>query len=303
MKNITIKIKKLYIHVSDFIKKNMSSIKLFGKIFSFLAIIYVIYTLYKIIQKIDYKIFDKNLYIFLIVSIIISICNIIAYAYSYMLLLRKTSKKKIAFNNIIDIYLISNIYKYLPSNVMHYFGRNTIAYKYHIEQKNVIKATIYEIINVILVTMVFSSLCYFIQNRLYFVLPIILFITIGIIYSIGLTKSFIIIFCTTIINNLIIVIIYNLLNQTSYLNEYYSISIYQSISWLAGFLTPGSPGGLGVKEYVLIKLGSGKFTDLLPVVAVIHRIVLILSDLLSFTLIIIKQKIFSKIAEKGDVDE
>jgi len=58
-----------------------------------------------------------------------------------------------------------------------------------------------------------------------------------------------------------------------------------SISWLSGFITPGSPSGLGVREAVLVLiLGGviGKGDSL--VIAFFLRVVTILGDLLFFTL-------------------
>ncbi len=52
------------------------------------------------------------------------------------------------------------------------------------------------------------------------------------------------------------------------------------ISVFIGFVTPGAPGGIGVREAVLIKMMSPFFQeDLIILAAVTHRIILILGDL------------------------
>ena len=54
------------------------------------------------------------------------------------------------------------------------------------------------------------------------------------------------------------------------------------ISVFIGFVTPGVPGGIGVREAVLMKVLSPFFQEEIVILAaVIHRIVLILSDLLA----------------------
>jgi uncharacterized membrane protein YbhN (UPF0104 family) len=56
-----------------------------------------------------------------------------------------------------------------------------------------------------------------------------------------------------------------------------------TVSWLAGYLTPGSPGGIGVREAVLLALLSGEFgSPNVLVGATLHRIVAVLGDLLCY---------------------
>lgn len=95
-------------------------------------------------------------------------------------------------------------------------------------------------------------------------------------------KSFLLISVTTAVNNLIVVYFYNIYTSTSLGKEFIYISVLQSLSWLAGFVMPGAPGGIGVKEFVMIKLGSKNLVEVLTVVAVLQRIILIFGDILAF---------------------
>jgi len=55
------------------------------------------------------------------------------------------------------------------------------------------------------------------------------------------------------------------------------------MSWLIGFLTPGAPGGLGIREIVLLMfLGTTIYEGFLLSAIVIHRAIQVVSDLIAF---------------------
>ncbi|MCL2248066.1 MAG: hypothetical protein FWC13_02235 [Oscillospiraceae bacterium] len=57
------------------------------------------------------------------------------------------------------------------------------------------------------------------------------------------------------------------------------------LSWLIGFLTPGAPSGLGIREVLLLMfLGGLVNEDLLLSAVVIHRAIQVISDILAFAI-------------------
>jgi len=57
------------------------------------------------------------------------------------------------------------------------------------------------------------------------------------------------------------------------------------MSWLIGFLTPGAPSGLGIREVLLLMfLGGLVNEDLLLSAVVIHRAIQVISDILAFAM-------------------
>jgi hypothetical protein len=57
------------------------------------------------------------------------------------------------------------------------------------------------------------------------------------------------------------------------------------LSWLIGFLTPGAPSGLGIREVLLLMfLGGLVNEDLLLSAVVIHRAIQVTSDILAFAI-------------------
>jgi hypothetical protein len=68
-----------------------------------------------------------------------------------------------------------------------------------------------------------------------------------------------------------------------------------AFAWLLGYLTPGSPGGVGIREAAMVILFEGKMDQ--PVVislALIFRLVNVLSDLICFVLAISIEKMRPK---------
>lgn len=262
-------------------KINMKYLKNLGRVLSILAVGFIIYTIYTMVGKLDHTFFSVKLILPVLIAIIIFCsCNYI-YAFSYKNILENVCGINIPYLNIAEMYLNANIYKYLPSNMMHYVGRNVLAQKYNIPQKRVAQASVYEILNVIVVTLIYCLAC--ISYRYSFMLAILIYaIIIFLFRKKYILKSFLLISVTTAVNNLIVVYFYNIYTSTSLGKEFIYISVLQSLSWLAGFVMPGAPGGIGVKEFVMIKLGSKNLVEVLTVVAVLQRIILIFGDILAF---------------------
>jgi uncharacterized membrane protein YbhN (UPF0104 family) len=56
-----------------------------------------------------------------------------------------------------------------------------------------------------------------------------------------------------------------------------------ALSWLSGFLAIGSPGGIGVREYVYVSLLPGTWdSNILTLAIVIFRLVTVFADLIAF---------------------
>ena len=280
----------LYRKLSGYFEKHKKLIKLLGRIVSIAAVIYVIYTAYTMILKLNQSFLTTELIFPLILIISVTTFTIFVYSYSYFLILKEQSQKKISVSEVVYMYGTSNIYKYLPSKVMHYVGRNMLAKKYDIEQKKVLKATILEIVNVVVVTIAFCFINYLLYRKQYIITVIVFALFILVTHRFKLSKNFLLIFITTTINNLVVVYLYNFYNGTSLFGGFEQISIIQSVSWLAGFVVPGAPGGIGIKEFVMVKIGTKQFSAILSIVAVMQRLILIAGDFIAYAILQIKNK-------------
>ncbi|MCL2427559.1 MAG: hypothetical protein FWD05_14645, partial [Oscillospiraceae bacterium] len=55
------------------------------------------------------------------------------------------------------------------------------------------------------------------------------------------------------------------------------------MSWLIGFLTPGAPSGLGIREIVLLMFLSGiVYEDILLSAIIIHRLLQVCGDIVAY---------------------
>jgi len=78
---------------------------------------------------------------------------------------------------------------------------------------------------------------------------------------------------------------YFLLNHVNSSAQHYFLIIIvaYNLAWLIGFLTPGAPGGIGVKEIVLLFFLSPIMNESGVLMTIIyHRIILIIADLLAY---------------------
>jgi hypothetical protein len=268
--------------IKIYVQENKKKLELAGSALSILGVLYVIIFLINIIKKSQINYLPPKFYILIVIFSFVSASFVYINAYSYNLILNNIHKDNIKYLDVINVYINSNIYKYLPSNVMHYVGRNIIAIKYNFDQKKTIISTIVEIIIIIASTVVFGlSLFIYEQKFVYFSICTIVIILL-VLNKFNFLKPALIIVLITILNNVIFVLLFNTYNGANhYLDNFSEISLYQTVSWLIGYLTPGAPGGLGVKEFVLIKISGNGLASAIAIVAIIHRVILIAGDLLA----------------------
>lgn len=247
----------------------------------------------------------------------ISLCLV---ARNYVYILSKLSGIKIPSRPMFRVYMIANVYKYLPGNVLHFVGRNALARDLGVEQSELAFSTIFEIasqaIVILILCLVFSFRWVIDLLRLawsdaqaWIFIVLILLVLCGIaffvfsrvsqkvrnivrrVFSQGSWKlwfssgvTFIWYFFANGIG--FAVLLWQLgISQDLFQESAPLILIIASynLAWLAGFLTPGAPGGIGIKEAVMLfvlKNVIGESTLLLALVA--HRIVLIIADVIAF---------------------
>ena len=219
--------------------------------------------------------------------ITIFICSIIyglsefLLSFAWRRLLKICGHKDISANICNRIYGKSQIAKYIPGNVFHVVGRHILGSQAGIKNIVLAGATIYEILGLISISVLigFSGMIMFGLSNIYFSLfqiILILFFTIvltslitalapylmslrGIILPyrgiwetvIDISKVYVFYFIFFLIAGMLLVIIVNLFLDID-INITAKLVVIFSIAWLAGFIIPGAPGGIGVREAVII---------------------------------------------------
>ena len=219
--------------------------------------------------------------------ITIFICSVIyglsefLLSFAWRRLLKMCGHKDISANTCNRIYGKSQIAKYIPGNVFHVVGRHILGSQAGIKNIVLAGATIYEILGLISISVLigFGGMIVFGLSNIYFSLYqiiLILFSTIvitslitalapylmslrGIILPyrgiwdavINISKIYVFYFLFFLIAGLLLVIIVNLFLDIN-INLIAKLIVIFSIAWLAGFIIPGAPGGIGVREAVII---------------------------------------------------
>lgn len=203
--------------------------------------------------------------------------------------------KKVPINSCLAIYGISQIGKYVPGNVFHYVGKQFLGVAYGIPGKELAKSQFYEIILQLL-----SAIGFAIYIGYGYLFPghnlvallimafamILIFVTLYFYNSMMLPALFFYMLFLCALGALFASVI----KMTSHFH-YDAESLFFIISafaaaWLIGFVIPGAPAGIGVREAVLILLltPSGLAEHDVFSSAILFRIVSVCGDFVFFLL-------------------
>ena len=237
----------------------------------------------------------------------------ITYAVLYKKVLEEMAGRTVGIE-CISQYLKANLYKYLPGNVMHYVGRNKIAADGLVSYKQINIASIMEILVSIIAASAIAMLLagkYVIQ----YVIQYIVFrwiicgsVVLGVVLSIIIVafrskimdflkdsitpriphifgRMVVIYIIWTILGNTVFARLLQVLGCEITLTDYFPIIGIYSGAWLIWFLTPGVPGGIGVREAMLNIFLSGIIpTWMASLAGVLIRIAQILGELLAYVI-------------------
>lgn len=301
------------------IHKIMKYIKAFGKILAVVSIIFVAYRLYE--MDFNWSYFDNPRQTFLLIFLLsfLAVFNNYINAYVWKKYVNFFSGVKNDTFTVIDVYLKANIEKYLPGNIIQYAGRNLLGKSRGISQKSIAVSSAMELFWISISAIVFSFMISLqntksVINQLWtnpeikrniiilFVFVMLILLTI-IIFCMKteylnrlrpyLNKNFFVLNTITLglyamnymIAGLLLSLIFILILRCKV--NYVNITSTNVLAWLAGYVVPGSPGGIGVREAVLILLlGTEYSKDIVALSAVLLRICGIIGDFLSYLMAI-----------------
>jgi len=199
----------------------------------------------------------------------------------------------------IRIGLVAQIGKYLPGNIAHYVGRAVIARDAGVRLVDSGISTGVEILAAVLAAVVIGCTALFVDPRPIAFLPnqirhlassvtslsIVLLLVLGAVAAIILRQGYRIrvlldpITCLSVSFALAGVSFFTVVSaMTSYADLASIIGVFV-LGWTAGFLMPGSPAGLGIREAILIAFLSPMIgTGTAIVCAILHRLITALVD-------------------------
>jgi len=237
-------------------------------------------------------------------------------AYAWRLILGYYVKPLPDVRKVICVYFKSNIMKYLPGNVGQYVGRQVFGVSLGMTQAQLALSSFLEVgftILGVLIIVLISGRGKIIEvyNKLH---PddnyTLIIIGIGILLAVAILlilfrrhrkiimvlellkerdfwfRSLKILSLYTIqflVFNIIFVFLVQFEISIS-TTDIFIIIAASAISWFIGFITPGVPGGIGIRESVLLLMLTIYPQDAILTAAIVQRVIMIIGDVLSYLL-------------------
>ena len=223
------------------------------------------------------------------------------------------------------VFTKANILKYVPGNVFQYVGRNEAASILGLDHANVAMATVSEVVLMAAASALCSLLLigpYTVQYLKEHIGNILLLgmAALGLIVLAGfilykwkreklleyvrdykaillkketavrLLGVFLIYFSIFLCIGLLFIAVMNLCGEVDLPLSGYGMVIGGFIlSWLAGYITPGAPGGIGVREMIMTVVFSGSTlvsSEMIVTASALYRVINILGDIAAFVIML-----------------
>lgn len=238
--------------------------------------------------------------------------GIILYAFLYRRLISNIADMEIESNLIVLPYVEANLYKYLPGNVMHYVGRNKIAADGTVTYEQVNVASFIEIIINLLSSVCLGSVFsgpYLLASTFAYIRieGIIAIGAIGAVATLILLVIFhkqiaaarkrlfkrrilvtvftiwVIYMLCSILGHLIFILLLRAIGGTIPAESVLPVIGVSQLAWLIGFITPGVPGGIGIREAMLqVLLSELSPAWMITMTGILTRISQIAGEIIAF---------------------
>jgi len=290
-------------------------LKVIGRLLMLVALAFVIKSIYDMQLDVKTVLGNKAIMLTILIGSLAIMGSIMLNSYAWARILEIFTDNKVKYSEAYDVYAKANIGKYLPGNVMHYVERNLFASRIGIKQRYVAVASVIEIVAIAFVAVVMGLLFAWKQIKLliteFDVNPIIVILIAVIVIAtlamilwllrskikaflgdISWSKAYpklaialgIYALSFLIAGGIMVSLLSALGISMSFVTAAFTVSTY-IIAWLIGFIVPGAPGGIGVREYLLIfLLASLSSREDILLAIVIHRLITIFGDVLAYLL-------------------
>ena len=297
----------------QFLKKHFKQL---GTLVTIIALFFVIWKM--ISMDIDYRAFATPQAICILLFSILLQAMIFCYmTFPWLHLVQIFSGKKISGKQALPIYTKANLMKYIPGNVCQYVARNQLAAESQVSHVDVALATIVDIgmsmmapflISIILMRHHIMTLlsAYRYTFLMVFCVILMLFCLIFILLRLKFWKQvkqycskyrrllqrqtlfqLLVTFSLYLLQSLFSIVLYALPflgfldipseKMPQFLGAYL-------FSWIIGFITPGSPGGIGVREAVMMLICSSFMDDsVIMSYVIMMRFISICADVVAFS--------------------
>lgn len=308
-------------------------LKYIGNILTIIALIFIIKKIAG--MQFDVTIFSRPMnWLILVAALLLYMLNLLFICFPWVQLVEIFSSKKIPMKTAMIVYSKSNILKYVPGNVFQYVGRNELAVKMEVSHVDVACSTIIDTAISLIMAIILSVLLmhgYLKQLLSLFgknmIITIIIVVVVLLIIAcflyfkfkdkfklylnkyaaafrgnkkniMKLLSCFIFYGFQNILLSLMYMgIVIFIFDQSLDFMNFVNLVGAQIIANVIGFLTPGAPGGIGIRETVMTIIG-GSFldSDIILMSMVVYRMINVVADVLYFFIMKIVEKRTDKVA-------
>lgn len=201
---------------------------------------------------------------------------------------------EIKLRKVIKIYGTSQLAKYVPGNIFHLASRQVLAAANNLSNKSVAKASALELGMLAICASTFSILIapayfpFFFSTLALFLFVIIcglliagtaIFLSISLAKAIGFYLLFFLVSGSIFSSVLVLVA-----PEVSLQSDLFTIAIGGFVvAWLIGFLTPGAPAGVGIRELILVLILGERLAESDVIISVvITRAINVLGDVFMY---------------------
>ncbi|NLW79541.1 MAG: polysaccharide pyruvyl transferase family protein [Ruminococcaceae bacterium] len=287
-----------------------------GRVLMVVAIAYIIYTVIKF--DIDFSVLASAGVILGMVALLPlhAANNILASVY-YNQLLNVMAAKVVNHLTVVRIYCNTFIYRYVPGNIMHYVARNQIAVEEDVSHSEVALSTMLEALFMMIAGAAIAAICVFnylvsyigqihLSRTWIIIIAVVLAVVVLALVLfrkkirklvrkyVGIMKRLSVKTCVMyvlkvagrlLVNAVIYLCIVMLMGQTMTWELLPQVVGLFVMSWAIGFVTPGAPAGLGVREAIMLMfLGGVLDQNILTTSAIVYRLFCIVGDVLALGL-------------------
>ena len=253
----------------------------------------------------------------LLLGIVMQGFLIVVGCYPWLVFTRSLSGTSIPFSAAMPVYTKSNIYKYLPGNVFQYVGRNKLAADMKISHVDVACATVFDIAFCVISTGIVSAVLLggavadllgkYGKNLVIAASAVMAAaVVLGVLaflkfreklkeYLSRYAKAFrrenrrslasgvLYYFFNALLSAaLYFTALRLILGSSAELSELLTLTGAFMFAWIIGFVTPGAPGGIGIREGVMIFVSGDKFADKIVLFVLVIRVASVLADVAAF---------------------
>lgn len=290
--------------------------KIFGNVLTILSLLFIVKQIADL--EINYgNIFNtRTILIMIAISVVYGVI-IIIYCWPWRNYVKMITGTRLPFTEIAFVMAKSNLLKYVPGNIFQYIGRNEIAVKRELKHGEVGMATVLEVVTNLLAAMLLGGIFYFDGFQkvvIQFGKELLSIMLVGIVglaivlvvlwnkkksvikkYTdilkkrkniITVLKNLLFFACNALVNaGFYIVTLASVLGMNFDLKEVYILSGAYILAWITGFVIPGAPGGIGIREFVMtLLIPQSVNSQLILLGLVIYRFINILGDVIGFLL-------------------